>query len=79
MSRPFASFEEILDEADQEGARVSTLPAYSGDGYGYGGGVVVIIGQWAIPLGEGNFALKLGKEIAERWNAGRKALEASHD
>jgi len=39
-----------------EDARVSKLPEHSGDGYGFGGGVVVTIGQISIMLGEGVYA-----------------------
>jgi hypothetical protein len=51
-------------------ATAATLPSHSGDGYGYGGGALVIIGGVAIPLGEGTTAIALSKEIANRWNRG---------
>lgn len=56
---------------DQEEARVSALPEHSGDGYGWGGGAIVTIGQRSIMLGEGREAHALAEEIARRWNAGR--------
>ena len=52
-----------------EKAEVRFLPTYSGDGYGYGGGVILCIGRFAIPLGEHPDADKLALEIARRWNA----------
>ncbi len=50
-------------------AIVSCLPTYDGDGYGYGGGVVVSIGPYAIPFGCQNH--ELADEIVARWNAQR--------
>lgn len=49
-------------------ARVAQLPSHSGDGYGYGGGAVLIIGEHAIQFGEGSDAYQLAKEVARRWN-----------
>lgn len=46
----------------------SGLPAHSGDGYGYGGGAVVVIGQFTIVIGEGDGAHALARELADRWN-----------
>lgn len=68
---------------DHEYAHTSKLPEHSGDGYGWGGGAVVTIGQHSIMLGEGMQAHLLADEIARRWNAGRLALsptpqEADH-
>jgi hypothetical protein len=51
-------------------AVVSWLPFHSGDGYGWGGGVILTIGSHAIPIGEGPMANELAKEIARRWNVG---------
>ena len=56
-----------------EDARASKLPEHSGDGYGWGGGAVVTIGQISIMLGEGVYAHQLAEEIARRWNSGRAA------
>lgn len=58
-----------------EEARVSYLPCHSGDGYGYGGGAVLTIGEMAIPMGEGFVAGKIAEEMAARWNESRRALE----
>lgn len=44
-------------------ARMSFLPVHSGDGYSYGGGVVVTVGKKAILLGEGTEAEVLGHHI----------------
>lgn len=49
-------------------AIASFLPGYSGDGYGYGGGAIVTIGDRSISLGEGHEAAWLAMEIANRWN-----------
>lgn len=61
-----------LTEAE---ARVATLPTHDGDGYSYGGGVLLIIGDCAIPLGARGDAEELAREIARRWNAQRAAEE----
>lgn len=53
---------------DREEARVCSFPAFSGDGYGYGGGAVLVIGETAIPFGEGHKARLLAEEIADAWN-----------
>jgi len=68
---------------ENEDARVSQLPSHSGDGYSFGGGTVITIGQISIVLGDGEYAHLLAEEIARRWNAGRAALspdtqEAEH-
>jgi len=68
---------------DHEYARASKLPERSGDGYGWGGGAVVTIGQISLMLCEGVYAHQRAEEIARRWNAGRAALspdtqEAEH-
>lgn len=55
---------------DTAPAQAAQLPAHSGDGYGFGGGAVVVIGGRAIVIGEGDGMLALAKEIARRWNAG---------
>ncbi len=54
-------------------ASVSRLPYRDGDGYSYGGEIVVTIGDRSILLSEGDF--KFAEELALRWNAGRAALE----
>jgi len=60
---------DAVEDTKRSPARVTYLPSYSGDGYGYGGGVILSIGNHAIPLGEGYEATKLAEEIARRWNA----------
>lgn len=50
-------------------ARVSYLPSHSGDGYGYGGGAILTIGELALPVGEGYVAGRIAEELAARWNA----------
>lgn len=56
-------------------ATLSRLPFRDGDGYSYGGDVVVTIGDRSILLGPGGEAEELGAEIVRRWNARRAALE----
>lgn len=52
----------------EEKAIVSHTPCFSGDGYGYGGSVVLTIGGASLLLGEGERANELAWEIANRWN-----------
>jgi hypothetical protein len=56
--------------SEQE-AHASRLPWQSGDGYAYGGGAVVTIGEFSILVGEGDGMFELAQEIARRWNATR--------
>jgi hypothetical protein len=49
----------------------SCLPVSSGDGYAYGGGAVVTIGNFSILFGEGEPAHWLAQEFADRWNGER--------
>jgi len=51
-----------------EKALAGNLPCFSGDGYGYGGGATVTIGQTTILLGEGKDKDELARELARRWN-----------
>ena len=60
---------KIEEEMKKARAIVSVLPSYSGDGYGYGGGAIVSIGDVAIQLREGHVARKLAEEVARRWNS----------
>lgn len=53
---------------DSEPAKVCHLPSHSGDGYGYGGGAILCIGSFAIPIGEGRDAEKVARELARLWN-----------
>lgn len=52
-------------------ARASWLPYHTGDGYSYGGGAIVSIGDRAIMVGEGDGSYELACEIARRWNLHR--------
>ncbi|MFC6487323.1 hypothetical protein [Nitratireductor sp. GCM10026969] len=61
--------QEIVDRFFSEEAVVTTLPAFSGDGYGYGGGTILSIGDRSIQFGEDYEAHKLAEEVARRWNA----------
>ena len=47
-------------------AETAATPSHNGDGYGYGGAAVLIIGGRAILLGERDHDLALA--IAARWN-----------
>jgi hypothetical protein len=51
-------------------ATVSRFPFRDGDGYSYGGEVIVNIDGISLIIGTGNHAEALAKEIAARWNAG---------
>jgi len=50
-------------------AAVTLKTEHSGDGYGYGGGAIVTIGDRSIQFGEGREAWQLAIEVARRWNA----------
>ena len=52
------------DSASFGDGGVHFLPMYSGDGYGYGGGVIVTIGSLAIHMGEGSNAERVGHLLA---------------
>lgn len=50
----------------EQKAIVSKLPQFVGDGYNWGSGTVVTIGEQSFILGESDLPLAL--EIAKRWN-----------
>lgn len=50
-------------------ARVSRLPWNDGDGYSWGGAVILTIGDLAVQLGKNDEPI--AREIARRWNAER--------
>jgi hypothetical protein len=50
-------------------AKVHVLPIHSGDGYGYGGGNILTIGEFAFPFGESPKAAEIAREIERLWNA----------
>ena len=66
----------IKEDWINETARVSFTPIRSGDGYSFGGATIVAIGPFALELGEHPQAQRLGKEIADRWNANANAATA---
>lgn len=53
---------------DTAPAKAAMLPYHSGDGYSFGGGAILTIGEFAIPIGEADGSFALAKEIARRWN-----------
>ena len=59
-----------------ETAHVSFLPCHDGDGYSFGGGVILTIGDRSLYIGSGRTKddENLAKEIARRWNAGAATL-----
>lgn len=56
-------------------ARISFLPSFSGDGYGYGGGVIVTFDGSAIHFGEGSLAANLAKKVERAVNSHDKMRE----
>lgn len=58
-----------IEDLMEARATVSRLPVGSGDGYGYGGGVVLTIGDRSIFIGETNYSVEFANEVAKRWNA----------
>ncbi len=50
-------------------AVVSFLPSGSGDGYGFGGGVIVSYEGHALVIGEGQYSSLLAQHIAKALNA----------
>ena len=57
-------------DLSEASAVLSFLPAFSGDGYGYGGSAIVTIGDRSFLFGEDYDSRELAKEIVSRWNAG---------
>lgn len=49
-------------------ANATSLPMKSGDGYGYGGGHILTIGNHAFDFGEGETAGQIARKIARLWN-----------
>lgn len=70
MSETLAEWEARYHKPKRSAERAvaSTLPCQSGDGYGYGGGALVTIGDDSLLVGEGDGMFELAKEIARRWN-----------
>ena len=67
-----------LNEAENASdARVFQSPIYSGDGYSYGGAVILAIGRFGIQFGEHPDVRPLADEIARLWNEAhaRRAAE----
>lgn len=64
-----------MAEITEVQATVAFLPWNEGDGYNWGGGALLVIGETAIPLGCGQPAKELAQEIARRWNVQRAAAE----
>lgn len=59
----------MASDLKQETAKVVYQPSRSGDGYSYGGGTFVVIGEIAIFIGEtGHYVEVLAQEIVRRWN-----------
>ncbi len=52
-------------------AVVSRLPIHNGDGYSYGGDVILTIGTRSISFGSECEAQILADEMARRWNSAR--------
>jgi hypothetical protein len=61
-------------------ASISYLPSFSGDGYGYGGGIVLTFGEIAIQVGEdvrGGPRHELARRIADACNSFDALTEAN--
>ncbi|AZV00234.1 hypothetical protein [Paracoccus kondratievae] len=52
-------------------ARVSRLPYRNGDGYSFGGEIILTIGDRAIMLGARSEEMAFAQELALAWNARR--------
>ncbi|PWJ80574.1 hypothetical protein C7441_112116 [Pseudaminobacter salicylatoxidans] len=57
-------------------AIVSRLPWFYGDGYSYGGQIILTIGGRSVSFGNSGEDELIAIELACRWNAGRATLEA---
>lgn len=60
-------------------ATVSQLPFHDGDGYSWGGDIILTIGERALHFGSGKETREFAEEVARRWNSGRAALEERGD
>lgn len=64
-----------------ETAHVSFLPSEDGDGYSFGGGVILTIGDRSFYIGSGKIKddEDFAKEIARRWNAASASIPENKD
>lgn len=58
-----------IEDLIEAKAIVSRMPVGSGDGYGYGGGIILTIGNRSLFVGESHYPQEFAEELAERWNA----------
>jgi hypothetical protein len=63
---------EKINDGGHE-AKISYLPIHSGDGYGFGGGVILTLDDLSFNFGEGPRAKKIAEEIVRRWNIANTA------
>lgn len=56
------------DKMENYQASVCYLPVHSGDGYGFGGGAIFVVGGYAFPVGEDREAAKIAQRLAKLWN-----------
>lgn len=61
--------------SENETASYCWQPSNSGDGYSWGGGHFVKIGERLLFIGEDFPASVLAKEIVRRWNAAREVKD----
>lgn len=61
---------------NQNKAVVTRMPGYTGDGYNWGGEVLLTIGDRSIPFGN---EFDLVEEVAERWNAALSNQKGNSD
>lgn len=50
-------------------ATVSRLPYHNGDGYSWGGDVLVTFGERSIFIGTNQDDMRFARELADAWNA----------
>jgi hypothetical protein len=60
-------------------AKVVYLPIHSGDGYGYGNGVVLTVGEFGFPFGESPKAAEVAREIERLWNSYGEGRDSGFD
>ena len=55
-------------EVSEHQATLSFMPCHTGDGYDFGGAVIVTVGNRSLNFGEGSEARLLAEEFVKRWN-----------